>query len=211
MITNFHCLVDTLLCCYEYTREALDAAVSIIFGETRPSAVVPFKRFLASPSSHQNPLSRFQRWEVCQWEKRRDIYASADLWKKCLGRRWPLDALTLSNLLDRPGQSKHFVVKDPIASGKILGLCATYTIHAGKNLVGSLAMLMVDPEYRNRGIGMALHDEALQAMRTNPEMTSVHLGSIFPRFFPGLPVEIPEPDQAWFSRRGNAFLGEFLY
>ena len=95
------------------------------------------------------------------------------------------------------------MVKDPLSNGKILGLCATYSIHAGRSLVGSLAILIVDPDHRNRGIGLALHDEALQAMRANPEMSSVHLGSIFPRFFPGLPVELPESDQEWFVRRGR--------
>ncbi|KAK6344211.1 hypothetical protein TWF696_007853 [Orbilia brochopaga] len=195
--------LEVLICTYEYTREALDAAASAIFGDITPTGVIPFKRYKAPPLS-QTPTRDMQRWEVHQWEKRRDLYASADLWKKCLGwsPKWQLDASTLSNLLDRPGHSRHFVVKDPLAHGKILGLCATYTIRAGRNLVGSLAILMVDPEFRNRGIGLALHDEAFQYMRAHPEIDNAQLGSIFPRFFPGLPEEMPPGDQEWFVRRG---------
>ncbi|KAF3931586.1 Beta-hexosaminidase [Dactylella cylindrospora] len=192
-------------------REALEAAASVILGDIHPSGVLPFKRY-TPPVTAQGPQpARTQRWEVHPWEKRRDLYASADLWKKCLGWKWRLDASTLSNLLDRPGQSRHFVVKDPLSHGKILGLCATYMIRAGKSLVGSIAILIVDPEFRNRGIGLALHDEALQSMRVNPEISSVHLGSIFPRFFPGLPVEMPASDQEWFARRGWRLEDSFIY
>jgi beta-N-acetylhexosaminidase len=90
------------------------------------------------------------------WEKRRDLYASADLWRECLGRRWPLDPATLSALLDRPGYGKHFVVRHP-TSGELLGLCATYVLedstgkggHDGSNkVVGSLAALLVRPTHR---------------------------------------------------------------
>lgn len=82
------------------------------------------------------------------WEKRRDLYASADLWQDCLGRKWPLDAGTLCALLDRPGYSKHFVVRHPTTL-EFLGLCATYIIMLGNNkVIGSLALLLVRPTHR---------------------------------------------------------------
>ncbi|KAK6541801.1 hypothetical protein TWF694_007582 [Orbilia ellipsospora] len=197
--------LETLVCCYEYTREALESAASAIFGEIVATGVLPFRRKPNLGGLQQlGQIDNFKRWEVLQWEKRRDLYASADLWKKCFewNENWKLDVSTLSDLLDRPYQSKHFVVLDPRAHGRILGLCATYTIRAGKGLVGSMAMLMVDPEQRNKGIGLALHDEAFQYMRASGVIESVQLGSIFPRFFPGIPEEIPSREQEWFLHRG---------
>jgi len=119
-----------------------------------------------------------------------------------LGNEWPLDEATLSVLLDRPGASKHWVVKSP--TNELLGLCATYTIPAGETLIGSLAILLVQPSHRNLGIGLSLHDVAVRNLSSVPGISSMHLGSIFPRFFPGVPVELPTKDQNWFAHRGTA-------
>ncbi|KAF3920442.1 Beta-hexosaminidase [Dactylellina cionopaga] len=202
-------VMDTLVCCYEYTKGALESAASAIFGEITPTGSLPFYR----KSIPGQSLQPGRRWEVHQWEKRRDLYASTDLWKKCFdwNEKWKLNSATLSDLLDRPYQSKHFVVKDPRAHGRILGLCATYTIRAGKNTVGSMAMVMVDPDFRNQGIGLALHDQAFQYMRSTGLIESVQLGSIFPRFFPGLPEELPVADQDWFLRRGWTMENSYIY
>jgi len=144
------------------------------------------------------------------WEKRRDLYASADLWRECLGRRWPLDPATLSALLDRPGYGKHFVVRH-LTSGELLGLCVTYVIedstgrggHDGNNkVVGSLAALLVRPTHRDLGIGLSLHNCVLRHLRNIPGISSLQLGSIFPRFFPGIPADLPAEDINWFSHRG---------
>ncbi|KAF3206303.1 hypothetical protein TWF679_008820 [Orbilia oligospora] len=203
--------LETVVSCYEYSREALESAVSIIFGEVKATGVLPLRKSL--PLNSGAPVDSFQRWEVHEWEKRRDLYASADLWKKCFGWNpsWNLNSGILSDLLDRPGNAKHYVVKDPRSHGKILGLCATYTIHAGKSLVGSMALLMVDPDFRNSGIGTALHDEAFQFMRAHPEIDSVQLGSIFPRFFPGLPELLPKEQKEWFKRRGWKIEDNFIF
>ncbi|KAK6354113.1 hypothetical protein TWF730_008531 [Orbilia blumenaviensis] len=203
--------LETVVSCYEYSQEALESAVSVIFGEVKATGVLPLRKLL--PLNSGILADNFQRWEVHEWEKRRDLYASADLWKKCFGwnPNWNLNSSILSDLLDRPGNAKHYVVKDPRSHGKILGLCATYTIHAGKNLVGSMALLMVDPDFRNSGIGTALHDEAFQYMRANPDIDSVQLGSIFPRFFPGLPELLPHEQKEWFTRRGWKIEDNFIF
>lgn len=39
----------------------------------------------------------------------------------------------------------------------------------------------------------------------------MQLGSIFPRFFPGLPVDIPDEDIQWFARRGWKLDDTFVY
>lgn len=195
----------TYLCTYEYSQAALETAAAVIFGERHAPGALP----VGTPGV---PVRRQQKqWFVEVWEKRKDLYASADLWKDCLGRKWPLDASTLSTLLDRPGYSKHFVVRNPVTH-ELLGLAATYTIMLGPNqMIGSLALLMVRPTHRNLGIGLSLHDVAIRHLSLTPGITSIQLGSIFPRLFPGLPVDIPVDDSAWFAHRGWRFEEKYVY
>ena len=132
----------TYLCTYEYSQAALETAAAVVFGERHAPGALP----VGTPGV---PVRRQQKqWFVEVWEKRKDLYASADLWKDCLGKKWPLDASTLSTLLDRPGYSKHFVVRNPVTH-ELLGLATTYTIMLGPNqLIGSLALLIVRPTHR---------------------------------------------------------------
>lgn len=121
---------------------ALETAAAVIFGERHAPGVLPI-RVPGAPALRQQ-----RSWFVEVWEKRRDLFASADLWRDCLGRKWPLDASTLSALLDRPGQSKHFVVRHTMTN-ELLGLAVTYTIMSGPNeMIGSLALLIVKPSHR---------------------------------------------------------------
>jgi beta-N-acetylhexosaminidase len=42
----------------------------------------------------------------------------------------------------------------------------------------------------------------LRHLRNIPDISSLQLGSIFPRFFPGIPADLPAEDINWFSHRG---------
>jgi beta-N-acetylhexosaminidase len=154
-----------------------------------------------------NMIERDQRrWRIDEWNLR-DLYYTVDLWKECLDD-WPMDAHTLSVMLNRPEPfAKHFVVRDG-KTNNLLGFAATYCIQAGpaedSYFIGSLACLLVLPSRRNLGIGLSLHDHVMRFLKTrsNPSFRKVQLGSIFPRFFPGLPTDIPRRQQAWFRHRG---------
>lgn len=109
----------------------------------------------------------------------------------------------------------------PTSSQNVYGFALTYLHRAGSALSpglqhdkGSLALLAVHSSFRNRGVGTALHDVAIQYLteqvkasfsKSSPPATSsqLQLGSIFPRIFPGLPSS---PDfqhaQEWFGRHG---------
>ncbi|TGZ81053.1 glycoside hydrolase [Ascodesmis nigricans] len=186
----------TYLCTYEYSQPALESAAAIIFGERHASGVLP----VHIPGT---PVFRQQHaWYVEPWDKRRDLYPSAEVWAECMDRRWPLDVQTLSSLLDRPGTSQHFVVRHP-ENGQLLGLAATYVVPQGADkIIGSLALLLVKPTHRDRGIGLSLHECAIRHLKSLPGITSIQLGSIFPRIFPGLPTTLPPEDQSWFLHRG---------
>ena len=107
---------------------------------------------------------------------------------------------------------------------ELVGLAITYLIRSGSQWnkaqayhKGALAALIVDPKYRNTGIGSALHTQALdyltekvkesfQQASPAPEKSQIQLGSTFPRIFPGVP-EGPGFDEAkeWFEKRGWKF------
>jgi len=186
----------TYICTYEYTKPALETAASVIFGERHAPGVLP----ISIPDSQAKRPQH--SWKVDIWEKRRDAFGTADLWKHVLGRQWPMDAATLSGLLDRPGISKHYIVRNP-TSKEILGLCATYfTPRSQGKVIGSLALLLVRPTHVNLGIGLSLHSVAVRELSKAAGIDSMQLGSIFPRFFPGLPVGLAAKDLDWFSHRG---------
>jgi GNAT superfamily N-acetyltransferase len=108
-------------------------------------------------------------------------------------------------------------------SDAILGYTLTYTIRAGavepasQHLKGTLSILAVARDAQGRGVGSALHDAALEHLtsvvrgslsRSTPPAadSTISLGSIFPRVFPGLPVlDAFKPARAWFERRGWVF------
>jgi beta-N-acetylhexosaminidase len=196
----------TYICTYEYTKPALETAASIIFGERHAPGVLP----ISVPGSQ---VKRPQHsWKVDIWEKRRDAFSTADLWNNVIGRRWPMDAATLSSLLDRPGFSKHYIVRS-LASKELLGLCATYfTPRSQGEIIGSLALLLVRPTHLNQGVGLSLHNVAVRELSNTAGIVSMQLGSIFPRFFPGLPVDLAAKDLDWFSHRGwNLGDDKFVY
>ena len=173
-----------------------------MFGELHAHGILP----VSVPGSMVERDQR--RWRVEDWNARRDLYPTVDLWQECLGDNWPMDAHTLSVMLDRPQPwAKHFVVRDG-KTNTLLGFAATYAIQAGavedRYVIGSLACLMVLPSRRNLGIGLSLHDHVMKFLKTgvDPTLRQAQLGSIFPRFFPGLPTNIPRRQQAWFRHRG---------
>ncbi|KAG7135905.1 hypothetical protein HYQ46_008815 [Verticillium longisporum] len=96
----------------------------------------------------------------------------------------------------------HFTVRDP-RSDALIAFCATYTTYPStltSNLLGSLALLLVHPHHRRRGIGTALHDVALAQLRRTPGVEALLLGSAFPRLFAGVPIDAGSKD--WFAKRG---------
>lgn len=131
-----------------------------------------------------------------------DVTPFERLWNKCLPEQFQLDNYSLRALLDRVGWSRHYVVKLP-NSGEIIGFCATYTtfLNGGDaDLVGSIAAILVESTYRQRGIGRALHDEALYQLKRVRGVRRLQLGSTFPRLLYG----IPQGSAAirWFQRQG---------
>ncbi|KAK7910791.1 beta-n-acetyltransferase [Apiospora marii] len=174
-----------------YSPRFLQQAAAVLFGE--PPTRIPVE----TTTQHKWVVEALPDELVAT-----DVTPFERLWNKCLPDQFQLDNYSLRSLLDRVGWSRHYVVKLP-NSGEIIGFCATYTtfLNGGDaDLVGSIAAILVEPTYRQRGIGRALHDEALFQLKRVRGVRRLQLGSTFPRLLYG----IPQGSAAirWFQRQG---------
>ncbi len=125
-----------------------------------------------------------------------DAEAIAALWQASLGDSWPLAASHIEKVLQGP-EAQHFVVK---IDGEIVGFAATFRSVQGENKTGHLAALLVAPHMQRQGIGTFLHTTILVAMK-EAGVRSVQLGSISPRFWCGVPGNLPHA-VAFFRKQG---------
>jgi hypothetical protein len=145
----------------------------------------------------QNPPTKLRPVE--QWNESRDIGSVYNLWTQRMDVRFAVHVTTLAALLCRP---RHYVVRD--SNGQLLGFCATflsYVDQAGEKLIASLAILLVDIGHQYQGIGLSLHNHAIDQLKKTRGVCRLQLGSTFPRILYGPPFYM-EFDQTWFSRRG---------
>ncbi|KAL2023815.1 hypothetical protein VTK56DRAFT_1082 [Thermocarpiscus australiensis] len=184
----------TIIEVHGFAPSAMEAAADILFRETRKS--------VTTGPNVQSLLLSPKLWPVEVWDANRDMSAVYDLWCQCFPETFHLGLYQFGSLLRRDGYAMHYVVREPETS-QLLGFCATYTTYAdsgGERLLGSMAALLVRPPYRQRGIGLSLHNHALRQLTKTRGVCRLQLGSTFPRLFYGLPVDSPAED--WFRRRG---------
>lgn len=174
----------------------LEAAAAVLFGE--PATPKPSSP--TGPNVH-NLLMAPKLWTSQVFDPHRDLDGAYELWRQCFPEHLHLNRFLFQSLLQRDGYAMHYVVREAGAS-QLLGFCATYTTYAdsgGEKLIGSLAALLVRPSYRQRGIGLSLHNFALRQLTRTRGVSRLQLGSTFPRLFYGLPLDTPYED--WFRRR----------
>jgi len=114
-----------------------------------------------------------------------------NLWDSCFGPDFPLDERLLSqHVRMEKALSKHFVLRD--GRGKIIAALLAKRMYrpADNGLVpsgGNISYIMVDPQYRRRGLASKLWQEAL-AWLLSTKVTYVNFGRDTCHFFPGLPL-----------------------
>lgn len=185
----FPTLVETA----DYTASRLESAADVLFMPPG-GAPSPVKEMSLDPTART-------RWLVDEWNILRDPPFIHELWCHCLPEQFRINLATLQRLLNRPGYSKHFVVRDP-STRELLGFCATYTTfidNSDSSWVGCVAVILVQPAHRQRGIGSALHTHALRQLAEH-RVSRLQLGSTFPRLLYGIPFDLPA--EAWFRKRG---------
>lgn len=200
-------LLVVLACCSVNELEGLEAGFPTIVQTSgfSPAALEAAVGPLYKPSGNllQDLVLAPQEWAVEDFSVRRDMREVHGLWCQSAPKDFAgLELPRLQGLLIRDGYAKHYVAREP-ESGHLIGFCATYTTYAdsnGERLVGSLAAVLVRPEYRRRGIGLSLHDHALRQLRRTRGVFRLQLGTTFPRLLFGLPLA--SPSEGWFRRRG---------
>lgn len=122
-----------------------------------------------------------------------DAYA---LWQETLGQSWPINSTRFLKVLSG-NQAQHFVVRD---GRRLAGFAATSQTRRAGSLTGHLAAIVVAPDYQRQGIGTALHDAALAHLR-DAGVKNVQLGALAPRFWCGVPTNLPTAVE-FFAHRG---------
>lgn len=196
----------TYLATYEYTAPALRSAMRVLFGE------VPAKgRLPVSIPGVSNLKAVENLWTVEPWIASQDAFTSDDirgLWNDAFPSLPMSDKLLFKILASDPCyHPRHLIIR---RGGKAVGFAATYIIASGtpeaRKYTGNLGLLMVASSMHKQGVGLALHEAALKQFRQqqDPEVETVQLGSVFPRFFPGLSQALPDNSTStdFFIHRG---------
>ncbi len=135
------------------------------------------------------------------YDPTRDEAAIFDLWQRALGAQWPMTPEQLRRVIEAPGtHNAHLVARD---GAQLIGLAATQ--HGERD---NLVALLVDPDWRQRGIGTALHDAALDRLH-GAGARRVQLGGGETRFWPGVPANLPAA-RSFFEARGWTFSGQSI-
>lgn len=176
-----------------YSGHHLSQAAAILMGE---SAVGSDFYHTATVVSEHN-----ERWAVEEWDSERDGGDVHAMWLDTIPDQFRLDRATLDGLLIRKGWSKHLVVRT--SKSELVGFCATYTCFgnsSGDQLIGFIATILVKEEFRGRGIGTFLHNEAVSRVRQTQGVNRIQIGTAFPRLLAGVPTDLAE--LKWFEKRG---------
>jgi GNAT superfamily N-acetyltransferase len=113
-----------------------------------------------------------------------------DLWLSTLGNDWPVPrdvfhAITVGNAAYREGD--HFVA---LFENNIVGFVG-YQVPNLTASRGGLIVILVASAYQRQGVGRALHDRALEALKQRG-VSSVQVGAgALHSFWPGVPVNLP--------------------
>ncbi|KAI7905389.1 glycoside hydrolase superfamily [Cokeromyces recurvatus] len=186
----FETEVDTYVVTYEYTPPAHEAAIQLIFGETQPiHKPLPVTITLQDVVVTTTKITEFRFGKE-------ELRAAYELWNVVF-TEWPLDFEKFCLVLCGFHERYHVAIYDDDGDGdgrKMIGFAATQQISG----VGQLALLMVRPNYRRKGLGTQLNDSCLDVFR-QAGCHNVMLGATYPRFFCG----IPDPQfNDFFKHRG---------
>jgi beta-N-acetylhexosaminidase len=117
----------------------------------------------------------------------RDVADVHSLWQAVFAPNWSINQERMTKVLNGP-EPQHFVAR---INGRIVGFAATLQSSKDGIKSGQLAALLVHPDIQRQGIGSALYDTALAHLQATGA-SSIQLGSIVPRFWPGIPTQLPK-------------------
>lgn len=193
------CDFPTVVSAPGYSQEHLHNISSILFEEG--------SSLLRSPEPMEEDVPTDFSWSVEAWNYDRDAERTHGLWMASVPHNFRLDRPTLDGILVRPGFAHHLVAREA-GRGTLIGFCAVYVTYgdsSGVNSVCSIAAIIVREEFRKKGVGTQLHNEAIARFRQPRGRNRIQLGSTFPRLLSGPPVDLPQ--RKWFESRGWTITG----
>ncbi|KNG87690.1 beta-N-acetylglucosaminidase [Aspergillus nomiae NRRL 13137] len=188
--------IQTYVATYEPTIEAFTVAVEHLF---RPQ--------LAKGSLPVGPEKPAPRWlEVQQYAAPTDFPQVYDVWLAALPN-YTVSADNLNEVITPPphllpAESHHLVARTNYPESKVVGFCLLFVVTQQDTVCVQLAALAVDPKWQGRGVGTALLAECKAWMVKTFKNSRLELGSTFPRFWPGLPIDLPTEVREFFVHRG---------
>ncbi|EKV07339.1 Beta-N-acetylglucosaminidase, putative [Penicillium digitatum] len=179
--------VKTYITTYEPTIEAFSVAADIMFGALVPTGALPVGT---------NALAKTYA-AVTPFDAQRDLDEVIEVWAAALPS-YIIPTGSLRSMIVRP-YGHHFVAH---VESQLVGFCLAYTNAHGTPNTVYIAVLAVSPKYQHQGIGIALLEETRAYFRVTFGFNNMKLGSSFPRFWPGIPRDLPETVQHFFTHRG---------
>ncbi|KAH6684545.1 putative beta-N-acetylglucosaminidase [Halenospora varia] len=168
---------------YEPTIPAFQSAVNVLFGVNKPTATLPVGISAPTPD-----IKEFTRTAA-------DVDKIWYMWQEIFPK-WKIERLRLEKLLYQ--ETGHHLIHDK-------GFCISFLVEPSH---GKLSVIGVLPNARGKGVGTALVRKARQQLRSaaisdgSPDLMGFGIGSVFPRFWPGVPIDLPQPTKDFFLHRG---------
>lgn len=179
--------IETYLATYEPTLESFEAAADVLFGVSVPKGSLPVGR----GKNTQSTIT------VAPFDAANDLEQLATVWNAALPT-YPLPMERLRTLVVRD-TGYHYVAR---TGPTVVGFCLAYTSENQGKTSGYIAVLAVDPKHQGQGIGTSLLAETRANLRNKLGLNKLVLGSNFPRFWPGIPKDLPSQIQDFFVHRG---------
>jgi beta-N-acetylhexosaminidase len=179
--------VKTYITTYEPTIEAFSVAADIMFGALIPTGALPVGSTALTKTSAT----------ITPFNAQKDLEEVIIVWEAALPT-YIIPRESLRSLIVRP-YAHHFIAR---IESELVGFCLAYTNAHGEPDTVYIAVLAVSPKYQRQGVGIALLEETRAHFRSTFGFNKVKLGSSFPRFWPGIPTDLPETVQHFFTHRG---------
>ncbi|OZJ03984.1 hypothetical protein BZG36_04043 [Bifiguratus adelaidae] len=189
--------ISTYMVTYEYSIPAFEAATKVLFGEIQAQGKLPIT--IPDIQSIQTRHLRSDH-KIEPYSRLRDLEQVSQLWYDTIGDQWPLAQSKIDFTLENGPQPRHFVIRQ---GDKVIAFLATFAGPGDKRatLLGHLGLILVSRSHQRQGLGTALHAHGMQLLRSLPGMATIHLGTTYPRFFPGVPTNLPNAVD-FFAHRG---------